>query len=478
VTRHFLDVSAVRIQSWLARSTTLAGRRGASAALAAATSTEAVSGILRPHAGAKINEDAGQVDGVIHVELDEPGLWQPVARSCLAHLRQRLPAVELTAVAGSGENYLAAYATEIKPNLRAQRVWRDVPALADFPPVMTCSRCRAGAAMQYGRPDPGEAPAASQPRICADCAIREDQAVARHAAGGPEAKLTEALPVDPEEPMFARTFTELARVPLSIDDQRPARVASGTTHLATVYADGNAVGALMDFLATRPGAGQHRHLAATITNANLASLAAATFDLWASDSTWELPVTPHVAAGDDLLVSLPAAAGWEFAIRYAEEYSAALAGAAPPGAPCPSVSAALVFAHATHPFAEVAVLAADVLKTAKRAVRGAEASLAWLDLTVDGRTLPPGRPVIPVRALTAGGRLDSRLRELAALEASQLARLEALAAKQTADALARHVERLGLQAEVAPFLKPAGNAAGLGLADALTLARWYVRSRR
>src|SRR6185437_9975847 len=67
-TRHYVDISAVRIQQWLSRTPDLRFRRGASVLLSRATSEE--SWESRLPAGTKWNDEAGSVDGVVSLKYD------------------------------------------------------------------------------------------------------------------------------------------------------------------------------------------------------------------------------------------------------------------------------------------------------------------------------------------------------------------------------------------------------------------------
>lgn len=67
--RHYLDVAAVRIQDWLGRTPDLKFRRGASVLLSEATAPDAWKGRLP--AGAAWNDEAGNVDGVVSLVVDD-----------------------------------------------------------------------------------------------------------------------------------------------------------------------------------------------------------------------------------------------------------------------------------------------------------------------------------------------------------------------------------------------------------------------
>jgi hypothetical protein len=122
----YLDVAVVRIQSYLARTPKLRGRRGASALLAHELMWERVKPALGESATS--NPEAGAVDGVISLILKSGADPQEVARWAFAALREQLPAAELRAVWGGGETYAEAVRDHIRP----------VPALPPGPH----DRCR------------------------------------------------------------------------------------------------------------------------------------------------------------------------------------------------------------------------------------------------------------------------------------------------------------------------------------------------
>ena len=67
----YLDISAVRIQEWLARTPDLKFRRGASIMLSEETAREAWPPARLP-AGTRWNTEAGDLDGVISLVAEEP----------------------------------------------------------------------------------------------------------------------------------------------------------------------------------------------------------------------------------------------------------------------------------------------------------------------------------------------------------------------------------------------------------------------
>jgi hypothetical protein len=94
--RHYLDVSAVRIQEWLARTPDLKYRRGASVLLTEATAREAWE--ASPPAGTAWNDEAGDVGGVVSLvisgdvaEADVRVRAAAAASQVARSMRERMP---------------------------------------------------------------------------------------------------------------------------------------------------------------------------------------------------------------------------------------------------------------------------------------------------------------------------------------------------------------------------------------------------
>ena len=119
--RWYLDVSALRIQEWLARTPGLKFRRGGSILLSDVTEERAWHGHLP--AGTEWNPEAGNVDGVVPLLLTGgPGIpdgsaseESPAAAARTAavevvrRMREQMPFLHIQAVLGSGQSYAQAY---------------------------------------------------------------------------------------------------------------------------------------------------------------------------------------------------------------------------------------------------------------------------------------------------------------------------------------------------------------------------------
>jgi hypothetical protein len=518
---------------------------------------------------AEANPDAGQVDGVISLRLTAhpPGerdrIVQDVTDAVLNGLRDQFPGAELEAVVGAGESYLVARVAEMVPRRARGEARVDLPAPPEFPLAQPCRLCHTDPAAAL-RPVPGE----RKPQaICPDCAQRlehDRQARTGQRRGEQGASAESRLQSVIGCPEAPGTLQDLARCTLRDDAQAPddnglgAERLDGTagqsggrgatspghrdgpaasdgtrgTQLATVYVDGNAIGAFFGALASAASsaaeADELRQAKETIS----VKLAEATVDALelatqtVMDDTGRkgpLLVVPHVVGGDDILVSLPADRAWTFTLTYLEMFQDLLEGATgpvlrllpePPAGhqrPMPpTASAGIVFAHSTYPMNLVVELAEERLIRAKRATGGAACSIDFVDVTADG---PQGTddPALALSVLDApypaGGTLmppalDAHTRQAL----THLARAPLSHRGELADAVRAHgpliaarttgtrvghqlladALRIFVPTEPQPSLPPArGPASGTGpgsrvdvisLSHALRIARWWPTS--
>ena len=396
--RRYLDVSAVRIQDWLARSPDLKFRRGASVMLSEATGGSAWLPGQIP-SGMQWNDQAGDLDGVVSLvvddttsETDAAACVSAAATQVAAVLRQALPHCPVQAVAGKGESYAEAY-REI------DRARRDGDFLVDSPPAppevilaKPCDVCRAAPAQHSNvkiiETEEGE-------DLCGECKARFK------AAGGTQGDKEGRSP-RPERRMkaalaaagmvvkgFHDDFAQLAEAGRRDSDD-------AATQIALIYADGNRVGAFLDEAATYArthGTLAKADIVRALDTATLAALADATEGCFAGA---ERPaVLAHLAGGDDLMVSVPAGDAWPFVRFLLTAFGARAASAADwpklIRERLPSLSAGLVFHHQSAPFPDVVRLAKQELDQAKQASQGEGPSVAFLDLTADGGHAPPWR---------------------------------------------------------------------------------------
>ena len=430
--RWYLDISALRIQEWLARTPGLRFRRGASVLLSEATEKQAW--VTHLPAGTAWNDEAGDIDGVVSLVLtetaDATATASQAASEAIKAMRERMPYIHIQAVLGQGGTYTQAYAA-------MKRDRQDGTVLLDSPPApqelilaKPCDQCRlAPAVHRQVTIVRDRAPGERVLDLCAECNQRWP------AGGGtkgsrrsprPERELLRVL--GPPAQDLADDFAQLAEGGRSRRDDAP-------TQVALVYADGNRVG---DFLGQvsklRGSKAGTREIARQIDEAAMGALADAVRDRFPG---WKRPtVIAHLAGGDDLLISVPAADAWQFTRVLLASFGARVSKIAPPKVSPPTMSAALVFAHQSHPFSDLVRIAGRELRAAKSATRGEAASVSFRDLTADG-----GDQLGHRSPLTAAY-LDEHAAALAGIEEVPPSRRQALLALLRQDATADAIRRL------------------------------------
>jgi hypothetical protein len=434
----YLDVGAVRIQTYLARSRHLWGRRGASAVLAEICRPDSVDDLARELSAdlpvtVRRNDEAAEVDGVVSVIIepaagtttaapDPDGLPRRVAERIAAWMSRELPGLQLEAHAAGGADYITA-----RRALARMPVLEWLPAQLEYPPNELCSECGQDAAVA------DIVVVDRRQRVCADCYARRTwtqrggQGPTRHPAVvyrrmadvgtdvgtfTVEARLLAALGID----SAVDDFGDLA----SLSRRRRGN------HLATIAADGNALGAFFAAVKDRvaaPAVGaepprQGRELlgslsrdVATTTWEALLAATAEVFDRGGGDEF--VPVTPHISGGDDLLVSVTADRTWRFVLTLLQAFGGLTApsplttAAVRLGLDPPTLSAGVVISHASLPFGQQVTLSAELLEQAKTAVSGHGFSVAWLDTTRDGSRPVEGRqPLMLTELMTWKPGLD------------------------------------------------------------------------
>lgn len=456
----YLDLGVVRIQQWLTRTPWLRGRRGASTMLSTATGKDAVDRVLgKDLAGmAEHNAEVGNVDGVVSLRLHatDPDSVERVENALVAHLREALPAASLQVNHWTGRSYVDA-----RQNGSPEFHHEWPAAVAEWPPGRPCQWCQtwpATAVVNEGTREDNKDLA-----MCVDCLERRDPKNAGYNTSpkhlpGPERELSsraeeQSLPSDlPDE------FQELA----SMDGRHE-------THVATVHADGNAIGTFIGQVRKKnPDA--ERDLATAIHEATWGALLDAVALVQEPGDTTKLPIIPHLVGGDDVLVSVPARRGWAFTSAFQECFTERLRESEKiPRLPVefPTASVGLVFHHRTTPFFMFTELGEKLLKRAKSEHRGTKPALAWQDTTRDGSDPVPRRSVLH----TTLGSYWSSLRELAGLAQSTRQRLATAsrAHDENSETMHEHINRLGLMPTVAPFL----DGGAINLNNALEMVRWW-----
>jgi hypothetical protein len=420
----YLDVGVVGIQGYLTQEPSLTGRRGASTMINKATRTVR-DGVPN---GASVHAEAGEVDGVVSLVLDPGVAHDAVARSVLTRLRRELPAADLTSALWTGPSY---------PQARTARApeWstRWVAAVPEWPLAKPCDRCRNWPALvETHRVE--EEGRRREEHYCRDCTQR------RKAAG--RARDPRRVP-GPERALLAR-YPD-ADIPDDFEKLAGGAAVQDRTHIATLWADGNAIG---DCMAHQD---DKARLAAAIHDATWTAVGKML------DDPATVPVIPHLIGGDDVLVSVPAHRIWPALKRLLPAFGDALT-----GDPRPSLSAGVVIHHRSHPLADVVDIASQLLRAAKRAHPG-QATLGWHSITHDG-PLPTDRPPLPVADLIDRWKPLDDLAELSGSARHELATLH----RGDQALFDAHVRRLGITAQIAPFRQ-----GPIGLDDALAMVPWW-----
>lgn len=475
----YLDIACIRIQRYLARTPTLRGRRAASAVLAEATrlhsaqdETPAVpSALLRAVAGlAQPNEQAGIADGVVSLVVREGVEPADVARRVLAQLRAALPGATFQAVWGQGSSYVDAYHQQIKPRLDLRReVLLDFPPLAEFPPISPCRFCRSAPASTRLPVDPFDETHREQAReqdACADCHMRYGKRASRQAGRTAEERLAKQFGRPRVDDLAALAALGLA--------------GSGGNQVATVYADGNAIGDFFAELGKQPGADKNG-ASRQLVDATWDALETAVRTI-AQPGDKVLCAVPHVVGGDDVLVSVPADRGWRFAAALLAVFEQSLDKLARGFGieTAPTVSAGIVFSRADYPFHLVVESAEVSLRRAKNAFAGRRSALDFCDITAEGHDVSAQRPLTLAALHAHAPALDQLLSSMPAHQRARQESLRRLDSGWQAEADAE-LERLGLAHLLEPFRRHAADGDGAGGADAeridpsqvLRIARWW-----
>lgn len=416
----YIDIGAVRIQEWLARTPELRLRRGASAALSQVTGKDSIGPKLP--AGVTWNDEAGDVDGIVNLRTasTDQELIGRVVADVIRSLRAELPALDWGAGTAQGGDYYSAY-PQLQRSREAGELSPPPAAGAELTFVRPCTACGLDPASETD-PKDGE-------RICRDCAARAK--AAGRATGAPR--------FEPAAARRLRTWlgaADAARFPEHFEDL--ARL-DGETHIATVYADGNALGKAFG---AAPSGTEKSALAQAIIDATREGVVKAVQAIERPADGGTVPVVVHTIGGDDLLVSVPPNRAWLFTRVYLEVFASvmrtrmdAIFGQIKGDRPKPiTASAGVVHAHCKFPIGLQIEAAERAMRAAKFQSGPDTAAVAWLEVTADGHLADPHGPW-PLSVLSG------RWEQLAALAekvpASQRARLLRLEDKTFTEQLRR-----------------------------------------
>ncbi len=459
----YLDITMVRIQEYLDRSTKLWERRHASHAIVEATDEDAICAGLT---GLEPHHEAGEADGKLHFTVADGTPPAQILDELYSRLRRALPEAQFEGWWQRADSYVratdaarASRANGSPPNEHAG--WMSsLPAVCELPIAKRCEACATAGAVN-ARPDPD-----GRPRwLCVDCLTRQGGRLTpwRSSAARPpmrEQQLADA--VDRHHGTKLALATEFSRLRPDWDGETTDDTPAGRgAHHATIHFDGNSLGALFHAV---PDPVTRADLSAAVTEAVWTALEQATVGCH-DPKDRNLLVQPHIIGGDDLLLTVWAPRAWAFARRFTSSFNTALAKAhdrldLADRVAAPTISGGIVIAPATFPFSHARALAEDLLGTAKASHPGASA-FGWLDVTYDGDRLPANRKPV---SLTTLDQLDAALHELAAVPASTRS---SLARAARANRLGAETKRLGQGSLAEEF-----SEATLSLPDALILTRW------
>lgn len=464
---HYVDVSVQHIQGYLVRAQHLKGRRGASTMIARATSDDAVTRCL---AGlpAELHGEAGAVDGVISVRLKDSTTdsTTDVTSRLINHLRQELPAAFLVATYRDGANYAEAVGSDTDE----QRIARYPAVCAEWPGAKRCDWCNIWPASAIIVDGAGQD--LHNRDVCRDCELRNEAAgrstqegwkplaevrLHRHLADLHHGEPRRELPTD---------FDKLANL---------GPISGEHNHVATVLADGNGIGKLIDRLRRASSDGgdpeKLRKAPRTINDATWQALTSAVDAIDGTDvDGWR--VIPHLVGGDDLLVSVPAHGAWEFVLAYLTEFGHGVSSLALDGL-VPSASAGVVFHQIKEPFSVVADLAHDLLSTAKKEHHGQRAAVCWQSITHDGSAQLRHRHSITLDSLSRSWDSLTQFAGIAQSQRQVLARM--LRERRDIDTIAAQLDRVlgsddAMRSVVGCFV---GSDPPIPLAQVIGMVQWW-----
>lgn len=397
----YLCAYATRIQTWLARTPQLKLLRGASQALRVHTDPSHVKAWLDQGEntdGIKLDDEAGNVDGVVVLSAPSLEAAELAALPLLRHLHESVPGVPWSAWVHESDSYLRSFEAAER-RAEAVRHFSVLAPVQELGLAHSCDSCRAEVAV-------GDVvhPHADGPEGV-DCR-------ARRAESTPD-RTWDAIPG-----RWPDDFDELARRGgLALSAHRKSDTSEGAptkattealgrrdsrNHLATIVADGNRIGSLFSRLArAEPPQGALRATAVRTLNEAVREAVEIAAQACSDPGTATKVAIPHYVGGDDVLVSVPAPRAWVFATTLVQEFETrfrrkltrdlvraeGVDGGLLDDIAGVSLGVGIVFAHASHPFSDSQELGHQAMKAAKRALRGRASAIGWVDITAgDSRT--------------------------------------------------------------------------------------------
>lgn len=422
----YATVGVQRIQTYLARSRHLWGRRGASEELVRLTTLPgnsqqtgipddelAVKRVLDNNPGVQLNPEGLDIDGVVSLRSAPDALEQQVdqAADALARaIREQLPGVTVTTSRVTSDANYAELSLE-RDSWDYRKTW--YPLATEFPAVRLCDECRM---------DPASVTCPEHDkkvlRLCNDCASRHGgndrwrRNLDKHIRPAGAAKsypsrftaegwlLRELRSCPGHEKLgFSEDFEALGQVgPMNGDGELRRRTHEGN-HVALIFADGNGMGALFNRLlkdaAKNGGDGDStkhvRCISKRIKQATADALLTATKAVMTATESI-CPVVPHINGGDDVLVSVTAPRAWAFLQEFLAALRTSFEALEMECGHGLSMSASMAISKAEYPFPNQVELAETLMRRAKSAVHGQGWNIAWLDITHDGLAPDTHRP--------------------------------------------------------------------------------------
>lgn len=377
---YYASIGGVRIQTWIARSASkLSLVRGASILLSTQTANTEVESWLKSyrHVTVEVAAEAGDVDGVVVLKASDRKTLRAAAEGLIVHLEAAIPGLQWEGWVGEGETYLDAYARHggAPPSIRS------MPTLPELGLVQTCGFCSAESAT-------GPLTIGDEKGVGGRSCIARKKARDGQNRAAQRGWLWEDIPGD-----WANTFEDLARMGgRGPDVQLAVGRKDSRSHLATVAADGNGIGALFRSI-SELGLDELRREAVQLLNeATTAAVSAAAQACGTSPSV--KVVIPHYVGGDDVFASVAAPAIWTFAVnlgRRFEKLREQLKQLVPvdrngaddlvTAIERLGLGIGVALAGRSVPISTTSEAAHSALGAAKAATRGGESAIGWVDLT-------------------------------------------------------------------------------------------------
>ncbi len=384
----YVQLSVERIQAYLARTESLAGRRAASSMVIDMFADGQITAAPGFEAAEFPFDD--EPDGKRTCRLPaEPS--QHERRQLVSRLVREAPGAPLALriVHASDDSAALEKLHSAVPDVRS------LPACADNPFGRPCELCGVDLAERTETIDNKKV------SLCRDCSKRSRGR--RDSRTRLESQLSDDFE-GAKVPDDMNALAELGRDRRGINN-----------HVATVFVDGNRLGAVFSAVKTHAlETSQSDLMYAVRRSAEVSKRIGAAIKVGLGDATREifdpttrkLPVIPHVVGGDDILVSVPASLALPFVRVLMSTIDAHINcedGSVVAGLPEARFysGAGVVISQASYPFRALVTLVEEQCSLAKKDWAGEVSAVSFLDLTADGPRRPPGRYSWPIAWLNA-----------------------------------------------------------------------------